>query len=96
MVSVVSTRDIKTERDTEEHTVKITKTQGMTLRTIAANGGEMDGYQGQKGFRTTSLAPLVKAGLLVRLGTTYTEKGGFATYNRHGITAAGTAWIAAH
>lgn len=75
-------------------TVKISPAQEKTLRTIAANGGEMDGYAGQKGFSVNSLPPLVRAGLIEDLGTKYTEDGeNFATYNRSRITPDGWAWL---
>lgn len=79
------------------NTTKITAAQAMTLRTIAANGGEMDGYAGQKGFRTASTGPLAAKGLLELLGTTRTPDGtAFLTYNRVKLTAAGEEWLAAN
>lgn len=49
--------------------MKLTNAQTKTLRTIAANGGEMNGWAGQKGFYCLSLAPLVRMGLLEDIGT---------------------------
>jgi hypothetical protein len=75
---------------------KLSRAQETTLRTIRANGGEMDGYAGQPGFYVNSLGPLLRQGLLEDLGTTrsYDEAGvctGFATYNRVRMTEAGYA-----
>lgn len=44
--------------------VKLTPAQLKTLRTITANGGEMNGYAGQPGFSTRSAQALVSRGLL--------------------------------
>lgn len=44
--------------------VKLTPAQIKTLRTITANGGEMNGYVGQSGFSTKSAEALVRRGLL--------------------------------
>lgn len=40
------------------------KAQDKTLRTVVANGGEMNGYAGQRGFDGRSVETLVSAGLL--------------------------------
>lgn len=78
---------------------KISKAQTSTLRVIAENGGEMNGYAGTApGFYVNSLPALVRAGLLERLGTTSGKgpDGGhvFLTYNRHKITEAGAQYLA--
>lgn len=80
--------------------MKVTNAQAKTLRTIAANGGEMDGYAGQTGFYVNSLRPLHRAGFLESLGTTPKMEGdrqvGYLTYNRVKLTEAAREWLAAN
>lgn len=45
-------------------TAKPTTAQMKTLRTIIANGGEMNGYAGQPGFYCNSLTAMVRKGFL--------------------------------
>jgi hypothetical protein len=72
--------------------MNLTASQAKTLRTIAA--GPVDCYSGTKGIDCRSLAALVRKGLLVNEGSTMANDT-YVTYQRHSITAAGTAWIAA-
>lgn len=74
-------------------TANLSAAQVKTLRTIVAAGGTMDGWAGQKGFSTRSLPALVRAGLLVSLGTEVTESGEYLRYNRHQVTDAGRAHL---
>jgi len=78
--------------------IKISNAQATTLRTISSNGGEMDGYAGQKGFYCNSVTPLAKKGFLEYLGTTPRMDGdrqvGFLTYNRVKLTAQAIEWLA--
>lgn len=74
-------------------TANLSAAQVKTLRTIVAAGGTMDGWTGQKGFSTRSLPALVRAGLLVSLGTEVTESGEYLSYNRHQVTDAGRAHL---
>ncbi len=76
--------------------MKLSRAQATTLRTVINNGGEMDGYCGQKGFSVPSLSNLVKRGLLDDLGTTQDDKGNYLTYCRKAITPAGRDALAAH
>lgn len=85
--------------------VKLSSAQLKTLRTIIANGGEMNGYAGQPRFYCNSLAPLERMGLVERIGTCGCFSGqactiehqpvagrsGDTCYNRHRITDAGRA-----
>jgi hypothetical protein len=80
--------------------MKVTAAQTKTLKTIAANGGEMDGYAGQKGFYCASIIPLERLGLLEQLGTKHKMVNGvsvgFETYCRVKLTAAAYEWLAAN
>ena len=51
------------------NTKPLSEAQATTLRTIAANGGAMNGYAGQRSFYCNSLVPLVRAGLLEWVAT---------------------------
>ncbi len=46
---------------------KLSPAQIKTLTTIAANGGEMNTYAGQRGFYTHSIKPLARLGLVERV-----------------------------
>jgi hypothetical protein len=76
--------------------MKLSRAQATTLQTVIDNGGEMNGYSGQKGFYVPSLGNLVKRGLLEDLGTTRDDDGNFLTYCRKAITQAGRDALAAH
>lgn len=47
--------------------VKLSQAQATTLHTMLANGGEMNGYAGQRGFYCNSIPVLVRRGLVERL-----------------------------
>jgi hypothetical protein len=53
----------------KEIEMKLTKAQQTTLNTIARNGGEMNGFAGQKGFYTLSVSVLSRLGLIEELGS---------------------------
>lgn len=67
MTDYMSTRNVvnvKLVTHPLEPPVNLTPAQIRTLRTIIANGGEMNGFAGQRGFRTNSLPPLRRRGLI--------------------------------
>jgi hypothetical protein len=43
---------------------KLSAAQTKTLGTIVANGGEMNGWAGQRGFYCNSIGPLTRMGLV--------------------------------
>jgi hypothetical protein len=73
---------------------QLTRAQDITLRTIAANGGEMDGWAGQMNFYCKSLDPLVRKGMLKKLGTKRTDDDKhYEWYDRHRITDEGWKYL---
>lgn len=50
-------------------TARLTDSQIRTLHTILTMGGEVNGFRGQAGLRTTSIPALIRAGLLEDIGT---------------------------
>lgn len=89
----------------------LTKAQATTLRTIVANGGEMNGYAGQPGFYCNSKTPLKRLGLVESIECDGCRehgwhaskcqrplpgRGGNACYDRMRITEAGQQALAAH
>jgi hypothetical protein len=84
------------DADVEAPEVTLSDAQEMTLRTMAAApGGEMDAYNGQKGFRTASVARLERDGLIELMGTKLNEdESAYIWYHRHKVTPAGYAWLA--
>ncbi|WP_144121116.1 hypothetical protein [Catellatospora sichuanensis] len=90
--------------------MKLSTAQIKTLTAVAANGGVMNGYAGQKGFYCNSTPALVRMGLLQKVDNCagcdahgyWAEKceapikgkGGNACYYRVQITEAGRTAIA--